>query len=251
MILKLKPLGYSFEDIEALALIGLWETTKNFDETKSKFTTYAYYRARGYVLDCVRKDYPLSRTAVDKGLRVATFSDSCGKTVSTFNVDAAVEQRNAQLMWHSTTDSSVSSTIEFVELAFSKLTKRELEVARLYFIYGLTITEIASKINRSVGNISQRLKRIRQLIHNTLIDELPEHSVLRTAFEDEASRNDHDRFTRHSPTWGRVQNRDRGIFSCICTEAGGTYAEVPHIQEQPDHVEEHAESVDELSESTT
>ena len=240
---KLKPLGYNLEEIESLAMQGIWLATKGFDPIKSKFDVYANFRVRGYILDCIRTDAPLSRTAVQRGLRVSKFSDSKA------DISVLVAEGHTKTMWKSTSVEYTQQMIEFVELCFSKLKAQNLNIARLYFIYGFNKTETATRMELSNSTISARLKKIRQTIYTTLIDELPEHSILRTAFLNETTWNEHGGKARYSHAWRFAKNRDCGIFSSVCGQAGGMYNQDPSIFGEQDCMEKHSKGTNVHSKS--
>jgi RNA polymerase sigma factor (sigma-70 family) len=66
MYAKNDPL-ISYEDLEQEAWVGLLSAAKNYDSTKAKFTTYAYYYVRGRILRYVLEKTRLSprRTEAD------------------------------------------------------------------------------------------------------------------------------------------------------------------------------------------
>lgn len=162
-----------------------------FDSSKASFPTYAYYRAKGHTIDCIRKEYPLTRKAVEDGYRMYMFCDSPGGEI--FNLDLLKEEHNAELLFMG--HEPDEDDIEYIELmvhAFSGLKPADQELARLVFIERYTATEIAADQNVSISNVCQKVKRIRNSIKEKLIDELPPNSIVRTALLDETPRNEHE-----------------------------------------------------------
>jgi len=61
------PKNVSRDDLKSLGMIGLYDALEKFDPTRDlKFDTYASFRVRGAILDGLRKEDWLPRSARDK-----------------------------------------------------------------------------------------------------------------------------------------------------------------------------------------
>ncbi|MBN8210363.1 sigma-70 family RNA polymerase sigma factor [Bacillus sp. NTK071] len=54
--IKKLNLTHEYPKYEQDALIALWESSKNFDETKGSFSAFAYVKVRGKLLDACRRE---------------------------------------------------------------------------------------------------------------------------------------------------------------------------------------------------
>jgi RNA polymerase sigma factor (sigma-70 family) len=207
---SVKTLGFTLEELEAYALHGLWIAAKKFDKDKSAFRTYAFIRARGHVIDCVRADYPLTRTAVSDGLRMNTFSDK-GLDIST----DADNNNNLRLLFYGETLKSTLDDKEFITKIFSYLSDSNITLAKDYFIVGLSVKELAVKLKISRSKVWSKIRIIRGELYRIIKNELPKDSVLYRAFKDETFGNENQSNKRYSPAWKRVKAGDCGAFSSV------------------------------------
>src|SRR3954449_1692494 len=65
------PKNVSRDDLKSLGMIGLYDALEKFDPTRDlKFDTYASFRVRGAILDGLRKEDWLPRSARDKTKKI-------------------------------------------------------------------------------------------------------------------------------------------------------------------------------------
>lgn len=197
---SLKP---SFEEIQQLALEGIWRACKKFDETKSSFPTYANYRVRGFITDVLRSESLNTRRSLSAGASITT---------SDFPLRLC--------------DSSQSPDTELFELKetiFSAVKEEDREITRLYFIEGYTIKEIKKITGINITKAYKKVRAIRNLLKETIIHEFPSDSILRRALQDSTFGNEFDSFGGTSTRRKYYQNSDRGSFSSLCSEGDAVF----------------------------
>jgi RNA polymerase, sigma 28 subunit, SigD/FliA/WhiG len=63
---RLPDCEIEFDDLVQTGIVGLLKALENYNEDKGKFSTYAYIRIRGEILDFLRQQYIMPKTEKDK-----------------------------------------------------------------------------------------------------------------------------------------------------------------------------------------
>jgi RNA polymerase sigma factor for flagellar operon FliA len=169
-----------FEELVNTGVIGLIKAIDRYDENKAKFSTYAYIKIRGEILDYLRKLDFLPRNLREKvksgeldalkeevaafiSLEEKLFSDSDRFTVKDIL---------------SSSDRSPEEEIIVAELrqklteAISRLPEKEQLVLQLIFVEELDLRSISEILGVSVSRVSQlkssAIKRLRDLISDSV-----------------------------------------------------------------------------------
>jgi RNA polymerase sigma factor for flagellar operon FliA len=169
-----------FEELVNTGVIGLIKAIDRYDENKAKFSTYAYIKIMGEILDYLRKLDFLPRNLREKvksgeldalkeevaafiSLEEKLFSDSDRFTVKDIL---------------SSSDRSPEEEIIVAELrqklteAISRLPEKEQLVLQLIFVEELDLRSISEILGVSVSRVSQlkssAIKRLRDLISDSV-----------------------------------------------------------------------------------
>lgn len=142
------------EDFQELALIGLWEACKTFDENKkNSFSTYAVKCIKNRILNEIKKDRELSNNIEIVSLDNPITAD--GKTTYKENFENHNLLRNV-----------VNKEYDFKK-AFESLTSEERKLFN-YFLSDLSHSEIAKKYGASRQAIERKFKKIKRKMSKEL-----------------------------------------------------------------------------------
>ncbi|KIL50496.1 RNA polymerase sigma factor SigD [Jeotgalibacillus alimentarius] len=190
------PKNVSRDDIKSLGLMGLLDALQKFDPTRDlKFDTYASFRIRGAIIDGLRKEDWMPRSAREKAKKVDAkieeLEQQSLRHVNAQEVAAALDMpveevyqitqehlfANVLSMDDQSGDQDDSETTAFTlkdqntvlpeeqlvknellqDLAgvISQLNEKEQTVLSLFYTEELTLTEIGEVMNLSTSRISQ------------------------------------------------------------------------------------------------
>jgi RNA polymerase sigma factor FliA len=188
------PESWDKEDMIGYGILGLLEAMGRFQPEKGiQFTTFAFKRIRGAILDALRKDSPLSRSCWQK---VQLITEDMEKISATTGKEASIneivkevnlgksEVEQTMQLFKLLASISLEQTLGLNELrvkdilkidldkspeekyledeqakilseAIALLEKRQRLVLTLYYYEELTLREIAVALNVSVSRVSQ------------------------------------------------------------------------------------------------
>ena len=156
-----------FDDLVNVGVIGMMKAIEKYDSDKAKFSTYAYIKIRGEILDYLRsldivprtvrdkikkeppleegKSVPLSNTAVMVSIEKALSSDESLKIV-----DTLVSKRE-------TPEEEVIKEDQKEKLlqAIDLLSEKEKKVLQMLYFEEKDLKSVADEINVSVSRVSQ------------------------------------------------------------------------------------------------
>ncbi|NPA13317.1 MAG: sigma-70 family RNA polymerase sigma factor [Aquificae bacterium] len=169
-----------FDDLVNVGVIGLMKAIDRYDKDKAKFSTYAYIKIRGEILDYLRsldivprtvrdkikkekpaeegKPVPLSNTAVMVSIEKALSSDESLKII-----DTLVSQRE-------TPEEEVIKEDQKEKLlqAINSLSEKEKKVLQMMYFEEKDLKSIASELGISVSRVSQikasAVKKLKKLL---------------------------------------------------------------------------------------
>ncbi len=169
-----------FDDLVNVGVIGLMKAIQKYDRDKAKFSTYAYIKIRGEILDYLRsldivprtvrdkikkeppleegKPVPLSNTAVMVSIEKALSSDESLKIV-----DTLVSNRE-------TPEEEVIKEDQKEKLmqAVNLLSEKEKRVLQMLYFEEKDLKSVAKEIKVSVSRVSQikseAIKKLKSLI---------------------------------------------------------------------------------------
>ncbi len=183
------PEGYDRENLESAGVLGLIEAARKFDPRHgTAFTSYAYPRIRGAILDELRRNCPLSQTMLQTVARVRRAYESLPPPVSLEQLakatDLTVEEvseclesirlanpepwNDLQCTIHTAWGPNVESPSDAIEMAEARqvladgvecLPERERTVVTLYYVEDLRLKEIGEVLKLSESRVSRILSQ--------------------------------------------------------------------------------------------
>ena len=167
-----------FEELINVGVIGLMKAVDRYDETKAKFSTYAYIKIRGEILDFLRKLDPLPRNLRNK-LKNSDWEDVKEEAVFFLSIEENLFRNADGIKIKDTLASKVPNPedeierkekIELLSRAIGKLSEKEQLVLQLIFVEELDLKSVAEILNISVSRASQiktgALKKLRNLLES-------------------------------------------------------------------------------------
>jgi len=176
------------ENLESAGVMGLVEAATQFDDSRGiAFTTYAYQRIRGSILDELRRNCPLPQSMLQRwnrireayatlgeeatpeslaaasGLTVAEVED-CLQAIRLTRPDAWYEELNDEVPCRVAESEAEErlhreDQLRLLTQFIERLPPRERMVFTLYHRDGLRLKEIGAALNLSEGRISRILSR--------------------------------------------------------------------------------------------
>ena len=156
-----------FDDLVNVGVIGLMKAIQKYDKDKAKFSTYAYIKIRGEILDYLRsldivprtvrdkikketpleegKTVPLSNTAVMVSIEKALSSDDSLKIVDTLVSEKETPEEEV------IREDQKEKLLQAVNL----LSEKEKKVLQMLYFEERDLKSVASEINVSVSRVSQ------------------------------------------------------------------------------------------------
>ncbi|MEW4526354.1 sigma-70 family RNA polymerase sigma factor [Maioricimonas sp. JC845] len=192
------PDGVDLENLEAAGVLGLVEAAAHFDASRGvAFTTFAYIRIRGAVLDELRRNSPLSQQMAQRWSRIreVTHEDEGSSTPEAIaqrtglSVDEVEECLQAVRLLHPdtwqdelhggiSTDSNADDALDREERkqvladAIESLPERQRLVITLYYAEDLRLKEIGAVLDMTESGVSRLLARaelqLRQIVRDKL-----------------------------------------------------------------------------------
>lgn len=185
-----------FDDLVGYGMIGLMDAISKFDESKGmQFSTYASIRIKGAMLDEIRKNSPISKSAIDKLnryneaierlqsklLREPTIDEIAKEMkintaevyeienyinyVSTVSLDDVLFSDDDEMRLKETIEDKKSISpeksleekeeLEFLTLAIEKLADKDRMILSLYYYEGFTLKEIGKVLEVSESRVCQ------------------------------------------------------------------------------------------------
>jgi RNA polymerase sigma factor for flagellar operon FliA len=169
-----------FEELVNTGVIGLIKAIDRYDENKAKFSTYAYIKIRGEILDYLRKLDFLPRTLREKvkSGELDALKEEIAAFVSLEEKLFADSDRFTVKDILSSSDRSPEEEVILAELrqklaeAISKLPEKEQLVLQLIFVEELDLRSISEILGVSVSRVSQlkssAIKRLKNLISDSV-----------------------------------------------------------------------------------
>jgi len=167
-----------FEELVNVGVIGLMKAVDKYDETKAKFSTYAYIKIRGEILDFLRKLDPLPRNLRNK-IKNSDWEDVKEEAVFFLSIEENLFRNSDGIKVKDTLASTVpdpedevekKERMELLSKAIGKLSEKEQLVLQLIFVEELDLKSVAEILNISVSRVSQiktsALKKLRNLLES-------------------------------------------------------------------------------------
>nr|WP_047169461.1 FliA/WhiG family RNA polymerase sigma factor [Sphingomonas sp. Y57] len=176
------------EDLIQIGMIALVEAANGYEDRGHAFSTYASMRVRGAMIDHLRRQAALTRSAMAKrralltakadfekrhgrspseselaqalGLDGAAFRALLDETAATYQ-ESIDEVYSDQSMWFADVEERVDQTIEREELAgalaghIAELPEREAMVLQLYFVEEMNLEEIGQTLGIGAARVCQ------------------------------------------------------------------------------------------------
>ena len=169
------------DDLINCGLIGLMEATKSYNDSKDvKFSTFAYFRIKGSMLDEVRKYQTHKRNVIEKHRKIQnakrellhskgsvknkTLSETCGlpkKEIEKINKIVSLKIVDADISNQASEDETPENVIQLkqrnenLQRAVSKLPPNEQNVINFRFHRELRLKEIGQRIQLSEARVHQ------------------------------------------------------------------------------------------------
>lgn len=183
------PAGCDSENLESAGMLGLVEAAQHYEpERGAAFSTYAYPRIRGAVLDELRRNSPLPQrvlrnigqlreiwdqhghalTPEQLSERTGLTLDEIEETLEALRI-SRIQQTASEAEWlhalHDGRAAGPADALEQKELkqalaeAIEQLPQRERHVLVLYYLEDLRLKEIGAVVNLSESRVSRLLSR--------------------------------------------------------------------------------------------
>jgi len=176
-----KDSGIEFDELVNTGIIGLIKAIDKFDKKKAQFSTYAYIKIRGEILDYLRslhimprsmrekikkekeegRDVPLSNLAIMISMEKALGAEDGGTRLIDVMVsdDIGPEDRAVTSQLH-----------ERIEQALEELSEKERRTLQMFFFEELEPKEIARVLQVSQSRVSQiktqAINKLRKLLQD-------------------------------------------------------------------------------------
>jgi len=165
-----------FEELVNTGVIGLIKAIDRYDEKKAKFSTYAYIKIRGEILDYLRKLDFLPRSVRGK-IKKGEVEDLKEEIASFISIEEKLFSESDRFTIKDTLVSSNPTPEEELILndmksrladAISRLSDREKLILQLIFVEELDLKSISEILGISVSRVSQiktaALKKLKELL---------------------------------------------------------------------------------------
>lgn len=206
------PKSVSREELNSLGMMGLFDALNKFDPTRDlKFDTYASFRVRGAIIDGLRKEDWLPRSAREKTKKMDALiekmeqrlqrhvtpeevADELNITVdevfqtvrehfasNILSMEERLQDNESDHKSFSIRDESIrtpeqevmqAELIQDLSTSILKLNDKEQLVLSLFYTEELTLTEIGEILELSTSRISQIHSKALFKLRNLLIDEM-------------------------------------------------------------------------------
>ncbi len=173
-----KDSGIEFDELVNTGIIGLMKALDRFDASKAQFSTYAYIKIRGEILDYLRslhvvprtmrekikkekeegKEIPLSNLAIMISMEKAISTDGSMQLIDTL----VSEEKSPE-------ECAISSEVnERIVVAMEQLNEKERRTLQMFFFEERDPKEIAETLGVSQSRVSQiksqAIKKLRSIV---------------------------------------------------------------------------------------
>lgn len=196
------PKSIDFDDLVGYGVVGLVESFKEFNpEKKVKFTTFAFYRVKGAMLDGLRALDPVSRSVRKKIKMIESAVDSLTAVLGRdpdeeeiarhvrmsidevrlargeaqqrqiVSLEDELQQRYEHISEKEPVHNEQVEDKELVDIlseAIKQLDEKERLVLTLYYYEGLTLKEIGETVQLTESRISQLLSKSVSMLRKKL-----------------------------------------------------------------------------------
>lgn len=209
------PKSVSRDELNSLGMMGLFDALNKFDPSRDlKFDTYASFRVRGAIIDGLRKEDWLPRSAREKAKKMDALIESMEQRLqrhvtpeevaeelnisvdevyqtvkehfaaNVLSMDEQLQDEESDAKTYSIRDDSIKTPeqeamqaelIEDLSASILKLNEKEQLVLSLFYTEELTLTEIGEMLELSTSRISQIHSKAIFKLRKLLADEV--HSV--------------------------------------------------------------------------
>ncbi len=169
-----------FDELVNTGVIGLIKAVENYNEKKSSFSTYAYIKIRGEILDYLRKLDPLPRNVRSKikksdwnGIKdEVSFFISIERELFNGSDTLKIKDTLVSSVINPETDLIKKELTALLSRAIEELSEREQLVLQLLFVEELDLKSVAEVLEVTVSRVSQikagALKKLKD-IFKTLV----------------------------------------------------------------------------------
>jgi len=164
-----------FDELVNTGVIGLIKALDKYDEKRSKFSTYAYIKIRGEILDYLRRLDPLPRNLREK-IKNSDWEDYREEVLFFISLERELFNGSENLRVKDTLQGDTPNPeevvlrqelIELLSRAISELPEREQLVLQLLFVEELDLKSVSEILGISVSRVSQlkaeALKKLREI----------------------------------------------------------------------------------------
>ena len=164
-----------FDELVNTGVIGLIKALDKYDEKRSKFSTYAYIKIRGEILDYLRRLDPLPRNLREK-IKNSDWEDYKEEVLFFISLEGELFNGSENLRVKDTLQGDTPNPeevvlrqelIELLSKAISELPEREQLVLQLLFVEELDLKSVSEILGISVSRVSQlkaeALKKLREI----------------------------------------------------------------------------------------
>ncbi|MEO2068749.1 MAG: sigma-70 family RNA polymerase sigma factor [Desulfurobacteriaceae bacterium] len=170
-----------FDELVNVGVIGLIKAIEKYDETKAKFSTYAYIKIRGEILDFLRSLDFLPRSLREKVKNSEDLRELKEEIISFISIEEHLfgDSDRFKIKDILTSDTRtpeeeviVKELKERLTGALSKLSEREQLILQLIFVEELDLKSISEILNISISRVSQiktvALKKLSKYLSNSV-----------------------------------------------------------------------------------
>jgi len=173
---RIPPGVIEFDELVNTGVIGLMKAIDNYDSKKARFSTYAYIKVRGEILDYLRKLDFLPRSVREKvknseweGVKEeAVFFVSLEEKLFSNSDSPSFKDLLSSDLPNPEQELLLKDLKEKLVEAMDKLSDREKLVLQLLFVEELDLKSVAEILNISVSRVSQikggALKKLRAFL---------------------------------------------------------------------------------------
>ncbi len=180
---KLPDCEIDFDDLVHIGILGMYKAIENYEKEKGAFSTYAYIRVRGEILDYLRELDIMPK--MEKEKIITEYADKIGdqlplsKHALVLSLDKALnEEENISLLdtisSKTNTPEEEISRKEIIEKILQNIDKYldENEKKIIYYLYfeEKDPKEISEILNISLGRISQLKSRAIEKLKKVMYD---------------------------------------------------------------------------------
>ena len=165
---KLPDCDIEFDDLVNTGIIGLMKAIEKYDERKAKFSTYAYIKIRGEILDYLRSLEIVPRSVKDKIKKECENTDELSiplsNTAVMVSIEKAIYEKDPNLKLIDTLVSKrISPEEEVIQedlrekilLAMEKLNEKEKAVLQMIYFEERDLKYISNQLGISMSRVSQ------------------------------------------------------------------------------------------------